>query len=239
MPRLGDRVFIQQGFQFKGGRDLGGRDVVSAKKRAGWQRAYLRANDGYPIYGTPTAYWADYRPENLRRANPAPGHPQVIVNYAPASRKPWRIKAAIDKMGAAVASRFIVFRPRPAGPTLDVLWAILNSPIANAYAFATSGKRQTLPKEWRLFPIPRLSPEDATAITDAVQQYRERVRSRDAAFFGGTDDAAVRDALVAMDAEVLRVYDLSPKLERQLLSLFDGVERVGVGLSVRRLPTGW
>ena len=36
---------------------------------------------------------------------------------------------------------------------------------------------------------------------------------------------AVRQALLALDAEVLRLYDLPPRLERQLLDLFTGVVR--------------
>jgi hypothetical protein len=238
LPRLGNQVFIQQGFQFKGVDDLNGRGVVVNKKKPGWQKAYLRADDDYLIYETPTTYWIDYRPENLRRANPTPGHPQVIVNYAPASRKPWRLKAAIDAAGVAVASRFIVFRPHVGELTLDVLWAILTSPIANAFAFAISGKRQTLPKEWRQFPMPNLSAADAGAITDAAKRYRETAKSKENAFFNGVDDSTVRDALLAMDAEVLRVYGLSPKLERQLLALFDGVERVGAGCRFTEYPLG-
>ena len=43
----------------------------------------------------------------------------------------------------------------------------------------------------------------------------------------------IKQALLRMDAEVLRLYDLPPRLERQLLDLFDGVERKGVGCDFR------
>jgi hypothetical protein len=40
-------------------------------------------------------------------------------------------------------------------------------------------------------------------------------------------------ALLALDAEVLKLYDLPPRLERQLLDLFTEVERKGVGCEFR------
>jgi hypothetical protein len=238
LPRLGEGVIIQKGFEFKGKGELDGRVVESAKRRTGWRQAVLRADDGYPIWGLPATMWIDYSKETLRRGGAMPGSPQVIVNYAPVSRKPWRLKAAIDAVGLAIASRFVVFRPQRSDLTLDVLWAILNSPIANAFAFAISGKRQTLPKEWRQFPVPVLSAADAAAITAAARRYREMVQSKETAFFDGADEDIVRNALLSMDAEVLRVYDLSPKLERQLLALFDGVERMGVGCRFVGYPLG-
>ena len=43
----------------------------------------------------------------------------------------------------------------------------------------------------------------------------------------------VKQALLALDAEVLKLYDLPPRLERQLLNLFTGVDRKGVGCDLR------
>jgi len=238
LPRLSESVDIQKGFEFKSKIELDGRIVESRTRRTGWRPAVLRADDDYPIWRLPATVWVDYAKATLRREGAKPSHSQVIVNYAPASRKPWRLKAAIDTVGLPIASRFLVFRPKRQDLSLDVLWAILNSPIANAFAFAMSGKRQTLPKEWRRFPIPQLSPDDAAAIAEAARTYREAVKSRETVFFGGADEKAVREALLAMDAEVLRVYALTPKLERQLLILFEGVDRLGVGCKFTGYPLG-
>ena len=43
----------------------------------------------------------------------------------------------------------------------------------------------------------------------------------------------VKQTLLALDAEVLKLYGLPPRLERQLLDLFTGVERKGVGCDFR------
>jgi len=45
--------------------------------------------------------------------------------------------------------------------------------------------------------------------------------------------------LLDLDAAVLRLYDLPPALERQLLTIFDGVDRPGVGCTFRDYPAGW
>jgi hypothetical protein len=238
LPHLGERVSVQKGFEFKSRIELKGREVESSKKRPDWRRAVLRAADEYPIWELPRVSWIDYSPATLRErgGGAKPGHPQVLVNYAPASRKPWRLKAVIDSEGLAVASRFLVFRPRLPSPSLEVLWAILNSPMANAFAFSVSGKRQTLPKEWKRFPLPHISEERAAAISVAAKEYNDAIKAKARGFFSGPDDEGVRQALMRMDAKVLSVYGLPPDLEEQVLRLFDGVDRPGVGCKFTSYP---
>ena len=67
--------------------------------------------------------WVDASPECFRRPGAATklGVPQVILNYAPVAREPWRLKAAIDHEGVAVSSRFLVFRDKVRGPSLRAL----------------------------------------------------------------------------------------------------------------------
>ena len=52
------------------------------------------------------------------------------------------------------------------------------------------------------------------------------------------DETAARRHLVALDAEVLRLYDLSPKQERELLDLFTGHRRAGVPFQFDRYIPG-
>lgn len=232
-PELGVYAKIQKGFEFLGEDDLKGRQVESKTKKPGWVRAILRADVGYSICGLPKRVWIDYSDGTLRRRGPEPGTAQVILNYAPVAREPWRLKAVIDERGHAVSSRFLVFRPKPGVLPLRVLWAILNSPVANAYAYCFSGKQQTLVKEWRAFPVPPIPPARARGIAGAATEYLAAVHKAQDTFMKPIDKKAVRRALLAMDAEVLRLYDLPPRLERQLLDLFEGVERKGVGCKFR------
>jgi hypothetical protein len=136
-----------------------------------------------------------------------------------------------DRLG--VSSRFLVLRPKSSELTLHVLWAVLNSPVANAYAYCFSGKRETLVKEWREFPLPSVTLEQQRGIVASAKQYLALAKGEEDAFMRPRDEAGIRRALLAMDAEVLRLYDLPPRLECQLLDLFRGVERKGVGCEFR------
>jgi hypothetical protein len=47
-------------------------------------------------------------------------------------------------------------------------------------------------------------------------------------------DETAKSTLMRLDAEVLRLYDLPPRLERELLDLFAGHQRPGVPFSFKR-----
>jgi len=48
------------------------------------------------------------------------------------------------------------------------------------------------------------------------------------------DEDKARQALQRVDAEILRLYDLPPRLERQVLDLFAGQQRPGVPFTFDR-----
>lgn len=91
------------------------------------------------------------------RAGTTIGTPQVLLNYAPVSSGPWRLKALIDKQGHPVTSRFIPVRPKKSSYSIETLWALLNSPVANAYAYSHLGKRDNIVGDIRKIPMPKMS----------------------------------------------------------------------------------
>lgn len=235
---LGKWVKVQKGFEFKNKASLAGREYIFAKPRRGFVKAYLDPKAEYDIFDTPVAEYIEYSSETLRArgGGAKPGVPQVIVNYA-GSERPWCRKATVDNEGEAVESRFLVFRPNdPNALPLNVLWAILNSPVANAYAYSYSTKWQTLPKEWRAFPLPTLDAESLAEIADAATAYRKAAKAHSEEFFSQTSETDVRDTLMLMDAAVLKAYALPPGLEQKMLAIFDDVERPGVGCSFASYP---
>jgi hypothetical protein len=152
--------------------------------------------------------------------------PQVLLNYAPASRGPWRLKALIDKLGHPVTSRFIPVRPTGPSYSLEVLWALLNSPVANAYAFSHLGKRDNIVRDVRRIPMPqKVSFERIHA---AASNYLEAAGSPE------TNPANLRTLLLRVDCEVLEVYSLPLELEQSLLGLFTDWDRVGVPFKQNR-----
>ncbi|HUW82384.1 MAG TPA: N-6 DNA methylase [Phycisphaerae bacterium] len=232
VPRLGRPVHVQKGFELVGQDLTTSQRLISKTRQLGYVRALLRASDDYDIWRLPKPLWVKLDGEHVRRIGAAAvlGVRQVILNYAPVSREPWRLKAVVDETGVAVSSRFLTFRPKPEGPSLRVLWAVLNSPVANAYAYCFSGKRETLVKEWRDFPLLTVTSERAQAIEGAASTYLSAAEAAaHAALVSPELEQRIQHALLALDAEVLRLYDLPPRLERRLLDLFQGVERKGVG----------
>jgi hypothetical protein len=236
--RLGKWVKVQKGFEFKNKASLAGRTYISAKPKKGFVKAYLDPRTEYDIFDTPVPEYIEYSRETLRArgGGAKPGAPQVIVNYA-GSERPWCRKATVDDEGVAVESRFLVFRPNDTKSLpLNVLWAILNSPVANAYTHSYSTKWQTLPKEWRAFPLPMLDVESIAEIADAANAYRQTAKAHSDEFFSQTSEIDVCQKLMQMDATVLKAYALPPGLEQKMLSIFDDVDRPGVGCKFTSYP---
>lgn len=146
----------------------------------------------------------------------------MLLNYAPAGR------GLVDTRGHAVTSRFIPARPTTSSYSLETLWALLNSPIANAYAYSHLGKRDNLVGEIRKIPVPKVT--SFNEVERAVSAYLAAASSEAA-------PAALERLLMRVDREVLNLYSLPIELEKLLLGLFNDWKRVGVPFAqTRYLP---
>ena len=186
-----------------------------------------------------------------KRHGTAFGKPQILLNYARVSREAWRLKALVDMKGHPVTSRFLVYRARRSDLSLYVLWAVCNSPLANAYSYSHSGKRDVLSGTMLKLPVFPAG-KDFTALESVVAAYfraAKGARAPDKKAKPPTNRDAVQMALPLpgeenppattteeelkylhwrIDAEVLRLYDLPATTERQILEIFTGVRRRGV-----------
>lgn len=203
----------------------------------------------------PSVAWLNLDPDCIRR--PVRGTttdvPQVLWNYARISREAWRLKGLIDEEGHPVTSRFNVVRSTTKQISLPVLWAICNSPLANAYAYSVSNKRDILAGDLRKMPVPEFGARDLAELEQAVADYfaavkttttlatrnrrakhKPRTQQMDLGIAGVSQqiDLATDEQLRVLhwrvDAEVLRLYDLPAPLERKILDLFSGIRRRGV-----------
>jgi hypothetical protein len=87
----------------------------------------------------------------------------------------------------------------------------------------------------RAMPIPHLTISAVQRVVEAVHAYFEAVApSGGEVITFAFDPHAACMLLQHVDAEILRLYDLPPRLERQLLDLFAGDERPGVPFDFRR-----
>jgi hypothetical protein len=154
---------------------------------------------------------------------------QVIVNHVRVSRGQWRMRAWLDQEGIAVKGNFLVVRPKVQDVSGILLWALLNSPLANAFVYCLSTEKHIIGGDLLKLPVPKGPGDWMGAVVSAAQAYLATTKDTGGFFQPDPDPAAVKARLLAMDAAVLKAYDLPPRLERQLLDLFAGVPRKGVG----------
>jgi hypothetical protein len=166
----------------------------------------------------PETKYLNVRPEDQRR-NPfkAPWDlPKVILNATRRSRGPWRISAFGDFRGLTCSEAFLAIWPKEPSLTSTIA-AILNGPIANAFAATTREGARINQKSLLRFPMPRLSEPQRMAIDAAVKEYLDAI--------SGSDWSSVDAILRRIDALVLRGYALPPRLERKVLDCFRGQKR--------------
>jgi hypothetical protein len=191
----------------------------------------MKLREDIETHEQPEKVWVNLDPSVISRPRHGLtlGLPQVLLNYAPVSRGPWRLKAFLDPDGHPVSSRFLVVRPKDQFLSLEVLWAICNSPLANAYSYSFSGKRDVLAGLMRNMPVPNLAGLNTNEVRDAVNAYLRAVRDESTEQQDSPSTLErLRELHWRVDSEVLRLYALPVRLERQLLDLFKHAERRGV-----------
>ena len=219
-PVLNDMADLAKGLDYRG--QLPGGSITYSRQRFhSGQPGFIRFIRGLQLHELPTVYWMNLDPSVISsaRSGTTVGTPQVLLNYARASRGPWRLKALLDKEGHAVTSRFIPVRPKDPAYSIEALWALLNSPVANAYAYSYLGKRDNLVGDIRRIPMPKR--RSFEAVERAVNAYLAAASSDEA-------PAPLEALLKLVDAEVLKLYALPLELEQRVLGLFSGWKRVGV-----------
>ncbi len=250
-----------QGFIYKSEKDPTfphGMSKTASGLQKGYKLGFYNLSDLGFTHATPSLTWLLYDSRAIDRtvAGYETGLEQVVMNHAPVSRGPWRNVAYLDLKGHPTRGRFLVVRPNAGGALTPLtLWTLLNSPVANAFTKAHSGKRDILSGTLEQLPIPRLDKAGIAAVENAATAYRcaaakavlltskssrkSRVSrsSNEIPPLPGMEEhsAPSQEALEElkylhwrMDAAVLALYQLPPTMERQLLDYFTGHKRVGV-----------
>lgn len=251
LPKLSDYVAVGQGFSHVGDDQPGfpvGAVTVSDKEFEGGVEGFQNlGSHKIQTHELPPLKWLNLSENVVRRAisGTTRGTPQILLNQPPVRIAPWCLRAMIDSIGRPAKSSFTILRPLSSDISLDFLWAVLNSPFANAYAHSHSSKRNILTGIWRKFPLPRFDSDDTLRVGFLVRNYFNSVQD-DAPFQLSGDDVRadenvrLRDLHWRIDAEVLRLYELPAESERQLLDYFAGWDRVAVPFKQDRyFPEGF
>lgn len=189
----------------------------------------------------PDLYWMDISDDAIEnpRYGKSPACAQVLLNYARTSgNNPWRLKALIDREGMPATNSFLVIRPENTEWSLEAIWALINSPYANAFAFCYCMERHNLESIIRNIPLPKCNSSDLQTLKRMVLDYFALYQEGFFQLEPGDKEGEKR--MSAINAEVMRLYDLPPKLEREVLDLFNGYKRKGVHFKFDRYyPEGF
>jgi hypothetical protein len=229
LPRLEDIATVGQGLHYRAELPEGAITFCDEHVR-GFVLGFVRSRRDLQLHQLPKLFWMnlDKALVSRSRSGAEAGTPQVLLTYGRASRGPWRLKALADKVGRAFTSSYIGVRPRSETYTIEVLWALLNSPIANAFAFSHLGTRNNIVGDIRRIPVPAKT--DLTAVHASAVRYLEAAES-------DSEKVHLGKLLLDVDAEVLRLYSLPLKVEQVVLAMFAGWKRVGVPFSqVQYMP---
>jgi hypothetical protein len=261
MERLAEVANTGQGFIFRSEEDPKypkGLPKTMASPTKGYEPGFFDMKDAALSHLIPplTLMLRDTRAIRRPVAGYEMGLQQVVMNHARVSRGPWRNVAYLDTKGHPTRGRFLVVRPSAKSKASPLfLWALLNSPIANAFTKSHSGKRDILSGIVEQLPVPTLDASQISVVEAAATAYRNaavelfsiksnkasKVKARSASAqmpsLPGMEDPGgptveqleeLKYLHWRMDAAVLALYQLPPALERRLLDYFGGFERVGV-----------
>ncbi|AWK85941.1 N-6 DNA methylase [Azospirillum thermophilum] len=221
-PRLGQFADVYRGLQW---RDQ--RAGVSAQPRSGFARGVFRPSDSLRQFELNRPVYLDMTPESALYPGPltrAWDRPKVLMNVARLSRGgPWRIAAAYDTEGLVASQAFFGLWPTSPSLPAEALEAILNGPLANAFLSEHASNQHFTNELLKRLPVPKRGRYGS--VVEAVERYREALAvGRDHALLSEDEGRYLNRLLVEVDAEVLKAYDLPPRLERRLFEFFRGHE---------------
>lgn len=142
--------------------------------------------------------------------------PKVILPKSRMSRGIWKYAAAIDYKGLLVSRRFFSVWTKKDEIGIELIAAILNSPLAQAFVYSHSTQRDIPKRVYSLIPIPKNLQSVNTLIKALVKKYLKLEKQH---------KEEAKKVLLQIDAEILKLYELPPKLERKLLDIFWGQQR--------------
>lgn len=219
-PQLGDQAEIYRGLQWRRQEN-----AAFGSPREGYASGVLKPAHSLRQFTLQRTLYLNLAADDAMYPGPLTrpwDKPKVLTNVARLSRGFWRLAAAADRSGLVASQGFFGIWPRSDTLPLEALEAILNGPLANAFVTERASNQHFTNELLKLLPMPKRA---LGRVVEAVERYRaaSAAVSVEALRTAGSDDVLNR-LLIEVDAEVLRAYDLPPRLERQLLEFFRGHE---------------
>jgi hypothetical protein len=229
LPQLGDLVGVHLGIQYRLSLKTYATQLISDAPKPGFIAGIHNVRDGFEPYDTDVVKYINNDPNVMlyEAYKLSWNQPKIIVNAARLSRGPWIIAAAIDMQGLAVTQNFHGIWATTDIP-LEILAAVLNSPVANAFVSTHRTSRHNQVRIIKQIPFPRFKTIQTRSIVALVGQYRAlRAAWRTQPERAHEFEQACLEVIRQIDAAVLEAYDLPPRLEKELLDYFAGHPRPG------------
>ncbi len=194
---------------------------VSGVPKPGYARGVARVEDRlqqYHLKQAPAQYLSVRPQDQHTNAYAHPwNRPKVTCNASRMRRGMWRVGAVADERGLTFSSRFVAFWPC-ADVSIYALAALLNSPVCNAFLKANESGSLNRLVTFGSLPIPPGNWLRVGGEVDRLSRMLHTQVSRGLAEYA-------KDTLLKTDAEIIRAYDLPPRLEYELLASFQYVPR--------------
>ena len=188
----------------------------------------------------PDLYWLSIKKEDIanERYGLKQNTAQIIANYIRSGSEAWRIKGYLDYKGLPTTNSFLVIRSKT-NISLLVIWALINSPFTNAYMYCHCMERHNLEGVLKQMPVP-FDSRDLSKLEKLAQKYFEFDQVISVLINEEEYKQNKKQCLLEIDAEILRLYNLPPRLEKKLLDFFEGIQRRGVDFEFDRYyPEGF
>ncbi len=214
---------IQWNIPFEENQDI----LVSDRSKPSFKRGLDKVPGKIePYWATGFVYLNMDEKYRRRRAHFFPWEkPKVIINRHSLRRGPWRIVGYPDSSGLVCYQNFIAAWPKQE-TAIGVISALVNSPVMNAFLYVNDGKRDVRIKTLETAPIPATEHIDVQKIIAFEKGYQT---SRSLLEVNPIVQESTWDSLVQtlfeVDSQILKAYDLPPRLERKLLDFFRGYPR--------------
>ena len=223
-PTIGDIATLHRGVEWQ---PLFDEDrYISKTEKPGFRKGFYKVDDNLMAFQPPVTRYLSFRNKD-RRGNAFDypwGEAKVILNAARVSRGTWRLAAFLDDEQHCASQNFIALWPK-SDVSPVVLAAILNGPVANAFSACRESGLHNQKRTVQQIPVPNLTVSQLSSISQAVDAYQSLIRSGAGGLKPADFEHRARHAILAIDAILLRVYNLPPTLERELLDFFRGFER--------------
>lgn len=243
LSTLADAADIRNGIYYRLSVKDQAEQLVSKTPHEGYEPGLLHVSDGFEPLSLTGHVYLNMDPSVMYEKSKAhlfPWHlPKVIVNGVRLSGGAWVMTGVPDRAGLVAYHLFHAMWSRGELP-IEVLAAIVNGPVANAFMSLNRTSRHNRIETMNRIPIPHFPSETVDTISTAVADYRSaRAEWVVRPFAHEHVEQRCRQALYRIDAELLTAYDLPPRLERELLDYFAGHRRPGPVEFGRYFPEGF